>query len=77
MSEHSEQDRDERSVEAIVPAEGETDPGTVDGVGERVLSGMGSDGVENLDGEFGHLEEAMDSDVLDPEDATESPDTSH
>lgn len=69
----TEQQGDEREIETIVPAEGE-DPGTQDGVGERVLSGMGSDGVANLEGEFGDLADAMDSDVLAPEGATEAPD---
>jgi hypothetical protein len=68
----SDQHGDQNDIEAIVPAEGGTDPGTEDGVGERVLSGMGSDGVQQLDGEFGHLDEALDSDVLAPEGATES-----
>jgi hypothetical protein len=67
----SEQHGDEREIETIVPAQG-TDPGTQDGVGERVLSGMGSDGVQNLDGEFGDLVEALDNDVVAPEGPTES-----
>lgn len=70
----SDQHSDETDVETIVPAEGGTDPGTEEGVGERVISGMGSDGVQQLDGEFGHLDEAMDSDTLAPEGATESAD---
>ena len=49
-------------------------PGVEGRVGERVLSGMGSDGVEHLEGEFGHLDEALESDVLAPEGATEDPD---
>ncbi|MFN8168078.1 MAG: hypothetical protein U0S36_04775 [Candidatus Nanopelagicales bacterium] len=69
----TEQQGDERDIETIVPADGE-DPGTRDGVGERVLSGMGSDGVQNLEGEFGDLAGAMDSDVLAPDGATEAPD---
>lgn len=69
----TEQQGDERDIETIVPADGE-DPGTRDGVGERVLSGMGSDGVHNLEGEFGHLQDAVDPDVLAPDGPTESPD---
>ena len=68
----SEQHSDERDLETIVPAEG-TDPGTQDGVGERALSGMGSDGVQNLEGEFGDLVQALDSDVIAPEGPTEAP----
>jgi hypothetical protein len=69
----SEQRSDERDIETIVPAQG-TDPGTQDGVGERVLSGMGSEGVQNLEGEFGDLVEALDNDVVAPEGATEASD---
>jgi hypothetical protein len=69
----SEQHSDERDIETIVPAQG-TDPGTQDGVGERALSGMGSEGVQNLEGEFGALVEALDSDVVAPEGATEASD---
>jgi hypothetical protein len=69
----SDEHSDERDIETIVPATGEPDPGTVDGVGERVASGMGSDGVTQMEGEFGHLDEALDADSLAPEGATESP----
>ena len=70
----TEQQGDERDVERIVPVEGGADPGTADGVGERVLSGMGSDGVQAMEGEFGDLGAQLDSDVLTPEGATEAPD---
>lgn len=39
----------------IVPSTGEENPGTADGVGERVQEGLGSDGVQRMDGEFGAL----------------------
>lgn len=44
------------SDEQIVPSTEEPDPGTLDGVGERVEHGLGSEGVQQMDGEFGDLE---------------------
>lgn len=43
------------SDEQIVPSTEDPDPGTADGVGERVEKGLGSDGVQRMDGEFGAL----------------------
>ncbi len=44
------------SEEEIVPApSGEDNPGTQEGVGERELAGMGTDGVKRIEGEFGDL----------------------
>ena len=42
--------------EQIVPTTPGANPGTVDGVGEHVVEGMGHDGVRQMDGEFAHLE---------------------
>jgi hypothetical protein len=70
----SDEHSDERDIETIVPAQGGTDPGTQDGVGEPALSGPGSDGVQSLEGEFGDLVEALDSDAATPEGATEASD---
>ncbi|MGD9956686.1 MAG: hypothetical protein AB7O74_16695 [Candidatus Nanopelagicales bacterium] len=44
-----------RSDDEIVPATDEPNPGTADGVGERVEEGLGSEGVQRMDGEFGAL----------------------
>ena len=44
------------SDEQIIPSPDEPDPGTRDGVGERVEHGLGSDGVQRMEGEFGDLE---------------------
>jgi hypothetical protein len=43
------------SDEQIVPSTDEPDPGTADGVGEHVEEGLGSEGVQRMDGEFGAL----------------------
>lgn len=45
------------SDEQIIPAPDDPNPGTEDGVGERVEQGFGSDGVRRMDGEFGDLEQ--------------------
>jgi hypothetical protein len=45
------------SDEQIVPAPDDPNPGTEDGVGERVQHGLGSEGVQRMDGEFGDLEQ--------------------
>ena len=47
------------SDEQIVPSTDDENPGTQDGVGERVERGLGSDGVRRIDGEFGHLEHVV------------------
>jgi hypothetical protein len=43
------------SDDQIIPSTEEPDPGTADGVGERVEKGLGSEGVQRMDGEFGAL----------------------
>lgn len=43
------------SDDQIVPSSDDPDAGTVDGVGEHVEKGLGTDGVQRLDGEFGAL----------------------
>jgi hypothetical protein len=45
------------SEEQIIPAADDPNPGTEDGVGERVQHGLGSEGVQRMDGEFGDLDE--------------------
>ena len=48
------------SDEEIVAApSGEANPGTQEGVGERVEEGLGTDGVTRIEGEFGALEEVV------------------
>ena len=46
----------EHQPESIVESDSEVNPGTAEGVGEHVVKGMGSDGVERLEGRFGDLE---------------------
>ena len=58
------------SDEPIIPSTEEPDPGTRDGVGERVEHGLGSDGVQRMEGEFGDLE--TDAPALADDDAAAS-----
>ena len=55
------------SEEQIIPSPDEENPGTREGVGERVEHGLGSDGVQRMDGEFGDLETDAPALVDDPD----------
>lgn len=44
------------SDEQIIPAVDDPNPGTEDGAGERVEQGLGSGGIQRIEGEFGDLE---------------------
>jgi hypothetical protein len=50
------------SDEEIVPGpSGASNPGSQEGVGEHAEEGLGTDGVQRLEGEFGELAEADDA----------------
>jgi hypothetical protein len=57
------------SDEQIVPSTEQPDPGTRDGVGERVEHGLGSAAVQQMEGEFGDLERDASA-LADDEDAS-------